>query len=100
MTVSMHIYLRNVLNTLACQLYIMTKEVTLKPNNVKLLSHSILYWSLNIRCRRFIDIIEFKKTLEYCMQDVSRVFEIEYSTYHILNRLELCDVHLWLVTIC
>ena len=23
-------------------------------------------------------------------KDVSRVFEIEYSTYHILNRLELC----------
>ena len=24
-------------------------------------------------------------------KDVSRVFEIEYSTYHILNRLELCE---------
>ena len=33
-------------NTLVCQLYIMTKEVTLKLNNVKLLSHLILYWSL------------------------------------------------------
>ena len=27
-------------------------------------------------------------------KDVSRVFEIEYSTYHILNRLELCDCSL------
>ena len=26
--------------------------------------------------------------------DVSRVFEIEYSTYHILNRLELCECSL------
>ena len=26
-------------------------------------------------------------------KDVSRVFEIEYCTYRILNRLELCDVH-------
>ena len=24
-------------------------------------------------------------------KDISRVFEIEYSTYHILNRLELCE---------
>ena len=24
-------------------------------------------------------------------KDVSRVFEIEYSTYHILNRLQLCE---------
>ena len=24
-------------------------------------------------------------------KDVSRVFEIEYSTYHILNRSELCE---------
>ena len=27
-------------------------------------------------------------------KDVSRVFEIEYSTYHILNRLELCECSL------
>ena len=29
-----------------CRLYIMTKEVILKLNNVKLLSHLILHWSL------------------------------------------------------
>ena len=28
------------------------------------------------------------------MQSVSRVFEIEYSTYHILNRSELCECSL------
>ena len=27
-------------------------------------------------------------------KDVSRVFEIEYSTYHILNRSELCECSL------
>ena len=27
-------------------------------------------------------------------KDVPRVFEIEYSTYHILNRLELCECSL------
>ena len=24
-------------------------------------------------------------------KDVNRIFELEYSTYHILNRLELCE---------
>ena len=33
-------------------------------------------------------------------KDISRVFEIEYSTYHILNRSELCECSLQLVTIC
>ena len=33
-------------------------------------------------------------------RDVSRVFEIKYSTYHILNRSELCECSLRLVTIC
>ena len=27
-------------------------------------------------------------------KDISRVFEIEYSTYHVLNRLELCECSL------
>ena len=40
-------------------------------------------------CWRFTYIIEFTKALDYCMKDISRVFEIEYYTYHILNRSEL-----------
>ena len=32
-----------------------------------------------------------QKPLTITCKDISRVFEIEYSTYHILNRLELCE---------
>ena len=35
-----------------------------------------------------------KKPWTIACKDVSRVFEIEYSTYHILNRLELCECSL------
>ena len=35
-----------------------------------------------------------QKPLTIVCKDVSRVFEIEYSTYHILNRLELCKCSL------
>ena len=35
-----------------------------------------------------------QKPLTVACKDVSRVFEIEYSTYHILNRLELCECSL------
>ena len=36
----------------------------------------------------------FQKPWTIACKDVSRVFEIEYSTYHILNRLELCECSL------
>ena len=32
-----------------------------------------------------------QKSWTIACKDISRVFEIEYSTYHILNRLELCE---------
>ena len=35
-----------------------------------------------------------RKPWTIACKDVSRVFEIEYSTYHILNRLELCECSL------
>ena len=36
----------------------------------------------------------FQKPWTIACKDISRVFEIEYSTYHILNRLELCECSL------
>ena len=36
----------------------------------------------------------YKKPWTTACKDVSRVFEIEYSTYHILNRSELCECSL------
>ena len=35
-------------------------------------------------------LLNLQKPLTIACKDVSRVFDIEYSTYHILNRLELC----------
>ena len=35
-----------------------------------------------------------QKSWTIACKDISRVFEIEYSTYHILNRSELCECSL------
>ena len=39
-------------------------------------------------------ISNLQKPWTIACKDISRVFEIEYSTYHILNRLELCECSL------
>ena len=39
-------------------------------------------------------LLNLQKPLTIACKDVSRVFEIEYSTYHILNRSELCECSL------
>ena len=39
-------------------------------------------------------LLNLQKPWAIACKDVSRVFEIEYSTYHILNRLELCECSL------
>ena len=39
-------------------------------------------------------LLNLKKTWTIACKDVSRVFKIEYSTYCILNRLELCECSL------
>ena len=39
-------------------------------------------------------LLNLQKPWTIACKDVSRVFEIEYSTYHILNRLELCEFSL------
>ena len=44
-------------------------------------------------------LLNLQKPWTIACKDVSRVFEIEYSTYRILNRLELLNVHLpWTTT--
>ena len=60
-----------------------------------------------IKANQCKTIVTFDNTLEFkildtgniltwtiACKDVSRVFEIEYSTYHILNRSELCECSL------
>ena len=39
-------------------------------------------------------LLNLQKPWTIACKDISRVFEIEYSTYHILNRLELCECSL------
>ena len=39
-------------------------------------------------------LLNLQKSWTIACKDVSRVFEIEYSTYHILNRSELCECSL------
>ena len=39
-------------------------------------------------------LLNLQKPWTITCKDVSRVFEIEYSTYRILNRLELCECFL------
>ena len=39
-------------------------------------------------------LLNLQKPWTIACKDVSRVFEIEYSTYHILYRLELCECSL------
>ena len=39
-------------------------------------------------------LLNLQKPWTIACKDVSRVFEIEYSTYHVLNRLELCEYSL------
>ena len=39
-------------------------------------------------------VLNLQKPWTIACRDVSRVFEIEYSTYHILNRSELCEYSL------
>ena len=39
-------------------------------------------------------LLNLQKPWTIACKDVSRVFEIEYSTYHIFNRLELCKCSL------
>ena len=42
----------------------------------------------------FLMLSNLQKPWTIACKDISRVFEIEYSTYHILNRSELCECSL------
>ena len=44
--------------------------------------------------RDLLILSNLQKSWTIACKDISRVFEIEYSTYHILNRLELCECSL------
>ena len=90
----MHIYLRNARNILACQLYTMTKVAISKQNNVTIVTFYTILESKILDAGNLLILSNLQKLWTIACKDVSRVFEIEYSTYHILNRLELCECSL------
>ena len=53
-----------------------------------------LYQSLILDASDLLILSNLQKPWIITCKDISRVFEIEYSTYRILNRLELCECSL------
>ena len=47
-----------------------------------------------LNASNILKLLNLQKPWTLACKDVSRVFEIEYSTYHILNRSELCECSL------
>ena len=86
--------LRNTWNILACLLYTMTKVVILKQNNETIITFDTIPESKILNAGDLFILSNLQKPRTIACKDVSRVFEIEYSTYHILNKLELCECSL------
>ena len=55
---------------------------------------SIILNAGNILILLNLILLNLQKPWTIACKDVSRVFEIEYSSYHILNRSELCECSL------
>ena len=80
---------------LACQLYIMTKVVISKQNSVKtIVTFDTIPESKILDAGNLLILSNLQKPWTIACKDISRVFEIEYSTYRILNRSELCECSL------
>ena len=86
----MHTYLRNARNILACQLYIMTKAKQCKT----IVTFDTIPKSKILDASDLLILSNLQKPWTIACKDISRVFKIEYSTYRILNRLELCKCSL------
>ena len=71
----------------------MTKVVMSKQNNVKLTFDTIPESKI-LDASNLLILSNLQKPWTIACKDVSRVFEIEYSTYRILNRSELCECSL------
>ena len=87
----MHIYLRNARNILACQLYIMTKGSDVKVKQCKTIAtFDTIPESKILDSGDLLILSNLQKSWTIACKYISRVFEIEYSTYCILSRSELC----------
>ena len=72
----------------------MTKKVKLKQTNVKPVTFDTTLESKILDAGHILILSNLQKPWTIACKDVYRVFEIEYSTYCILNRLELCECSL------
>ena len=71
------------------------QESKIKANQCKTIVTFNNTWESKILDASNIRILSnLQKPWTIACKDVSRVFEIEYSTYHILNRSELCECSL------
>ena len=70
----------------------MTKKAKLKANQCKtIVTFDNTLESRILDAGKILILLNLQKPWTIACKDVSRVFEIEYSTYRILNRLELCE---------
>ena len=74
-----------------CLLFIMTKKV---DQCKTIVTFDTTPESKILDASNILILLNLQKPWTIACKDVSRVFEIEYSTYCILNRLELCKCSL------
>ena len=90
----MHIYLRNAWNILACQLYY-DQGSSIKAKQCKtIVTFDTTLESKILDASDLLILSNLQKPWTIACKDVSQVFEIEYSTYHMLNRSKLCECSL------
>ena len=70
----------------------MTKKVKLKQ--ISIVTFDNILESKILDAGNILILLNLQKPWTIACKDVSRVFEIEYSTYRILNRSELCECSL------
>ena len=90
----MHIYLRNTRNILACQPYY-DQGSDIKVKQCKtIVTFDTIPESKILDAGDLLILSNLQKPWTIACKDISRVFEIEYSTYRILNRSEPCECSL------
>ena len=70
------------------------QESEIKANQCKTKTFDNTHKSKILDAGKILILSNLQKLWTIACKDVSRVFEIEYSTYHILNRLKLCECSL------
>ena len=89
-----HLLKKHTKNTCMSAIYY-DQESEIKANQCKtIVTFNNTLQSKILDASNILILSNLQKPWNIACKDVSRVFEIEYSTYHILNRLELCECSL------